>query len=289
MELQQVRYFIALADTLNFTRAAEICNVTQPALTRAIQRLEDELGGPLLFRERNLTRLTELGRTVQPHLQTMLDSADAARKLAELHKKGDPTSLTIGIGPGISPTPIISAVSEIARMMPRLAVNFQDAPDSGLIDFMLNDEIDCALLSGSADLPERVNRWPLYTDQAMVVLPLDSRLGRQSHLTSDDLAGETILLGENCGGFGHRLVNGAERPIQTRRCGGTWQQMLELVTAGLGVALLSTRLTIPASLAAIPLSMPKLTRNILLTSVAGRRPNAAVAGFIKLCRAQSYG
>ena len=61
MELTQVRYFVALCRTLNFTRAAEACSITQPVLTRAIQRLETELGGPLLYRERNLTQLTPLG------------------------------------------------------------------------------------------------------------------------------------------------------------------------------------------------------------------------------------
>jgi DNA-binding transcriptional LysR family regulator len=68
MELFQVRYFLALSKTLNFTRAAEACNVTQPALTRAIQRLEEELGGALLYRERSLTQLTELGKVILPHL-----------------------------------------------------------------------------------------------------------------------------------------------------------------------------------------------------------------------------
>ena len=62
MEMHQVRYFVALCETLNFTRAAEKCNVTQPSLTRAIKLLEDELGGPLFNRERNQTHLTELGQ-----------------------------------------------------------------------------------------------------------------------------------------------------------------------------------------------------------------------------------
>ena len=55
MDLTQIRYFLALAQTLNFTRAAEACHVIQPALTKSIQRLEEELGGPLLLRERALT------------------------------------------------------------------------------------------------------------------------------------------------------------------------------------------------------------------------------------------
>ena len=66
MEMHQVRYFLAVADTLNFTRAAELCHVSQPALTRAIQQLEEELGGLLLRRERKLTHLTDFGRLIQP-------------------------------------------------------------------------------------------------------------------------------------------------------------------------------------------------------------------------------
>src|SRR3954449_12443032 len=66
MEMHQVRYFLAVADELNFTRAAERCHVAQPSLTRAIKLLEEELGGPLLHRERANTHLSELGRMVKP-------------------------------------------------------------------------------------------------------------------------------------------------------------------------------------------------------------------------------
>ena len=79
MEMQQVRYFLALSRTLNFTRAAEQSNVSQPALTRAIQQLEHELGGPLFHRERAKTHLSELGRIMLPYLESIHDQAQAAR------------------------------------------------------------------------------------------------------------------------------------------------------------------------------------------------------------------
>jgi LysR family transcriptional regulator, hydrogen peroxide-inducible genes activator len=66
MEMHQVRYFLAVAKELNFTRAAEKCNVSQPSLSRAIQQLEGELGGPLFRRERHVTCLTDLGEMVRP-------------------------------------------------------------------------------------------------------------------------------------------------------------------------------------------------------------------------------
>jgi LysR family hydrogen peroxide-inducible transcriptional activator len=89
MELTQVRYFITLCRTLNFTRAAEQCSISQSAFTRSIQRLEDEFGGLLLFRERSHTQLTELGRAIRPHFEAMLHAADAARALANAKIAGN--------------------------------------------------------------------------------------------------------------------------------------------------------------------------------------------------------
>jgi DNA-binding transcriptional LysR family regulator len=68
MDLHEIRYFLALSKTLNFTKAAEICGISQPSLTRAIRKMEEELAGLLFSRERNNMHLTELGRLIEPHL-----------------------------------------------------------------------------------------------------------------------------------------------------------------------------------------------------------------------------
>src|SRR5215216_1657080 len=82
MEMHQVRYFLAVTRTLNFTRAAEECNVAQPSLTRAIKQLEAELGGDLFRRERPRAIMTELGERMLPLLRQCYDSAISARTLA---------------------------------------------------------------------------------------------------------------------------------------------------------------------------------------------------------------
>ena len=79
MELHQIRYFLALAQELNFTRAAERCGVSQPSLTRAIKRLEEELGAQLVRRERNRTHLTEIGQRIRPRLEQALSLTEIAR------------------------------------------------------------------------------------------------------------------------------------------------------------------------------------------------------------------
>ena len=91
MEMQQVRYFLAVAEELNFTRASDKCNVTQPSLSRAIKLLEEELGGPLFRRERKSTHLTDLGNMVRPHLQSVYDHSMLAKHLSrDLREKGAP-------------------------------------------------------------------------------------------------------------------------------------------------------------------------------------------------------
>src|SRR5262245_12530141 len=97
MEMHQVRYFLAVARTLNFTRASEECHVSQPSLTRAIKHLEGELGADLFRRERPAAQLTELGERMLPLLQQCYDSALGARALASSIKAGDVSALRLAL------------------------------------------------------------------------------------------------------------------------------------------------------------------------------------------------
>ena len=103
MEMHQVRYFLAVADTLNFTRAAEQCHVSQPALTRAIQQLEEELGGLLLRRERKLTHLTDFGQLIEPHLRQLAADAEAAKTTAKRFLNLQQADIRLGVMCTIGP------------------------------------------------------------------------------------------------------------------------------------------------------------------------------------------
>lgn len=287
MELAQVRYFVTLCRTLNFTRAAEACNVSQPALTRAVQKLEDELGGPLLYRERALTQLTELGRTMRPHLEAMLAAAEAAHEIARARRGGEPARLRLGLGPAIGAGRVAPVVRELARRWPEIAVQFEEGGPAMLAEALLADTLDCALLAEAPDLPERLNRWPLYAEGCVVVLPASHPLAARERITGEDLAGETLLAGTRCGGFAQALAAGMAG-VMIRDCGGGWPQLLDLVAAGLGLALLPEGLALPAGLAARPLERPALARRVMLAAVAGRPQGPAVANFVKLCRARSF-
>jgi LysR family transcriptional regulator, hydrogen peroxide-inducible genes activator len=116
MEMHQVRYFLAVAQELNFTRASEKCNVTQPSLSRAIKLLEEELGGPLFHRDRDYTHLTDLGQIVRPHLQSVYDYSLLAKHLSQdfIHK----VPLKLGIMSTISPDEIIDLIVNLRTAIP---------------------------------------------------------------------------------------------------------------------------------------------------------------------------
>src|SRR5919106_6213658 len=96
MEMHQIRYFLAVCETLNFTRAAEQCYVTQPALTRAVQKLEEELGGLLFRRGRHLTLLTDLGRPMRPQFEQIWQQTEAAKTTAQSFLKLEDATLKSG-------------------------------------------------------------------------------------------------------------------------------------------------------------------------------------------------
>jgi DNA-binding transcriptional LysR family regulator len=110
MEMHQIRYFLAVSKYLNFRRAAEECHVSGPALTRAIYKLEDELGGKLFRRERNRTHLTDLGDLIRSHLTRVLSETEGARISAEQFLRLEHAPLRLG-GHSVFPFGLLSGPS----------------------------------------------------------------------------------------------------------------------------------------------------------------------------------
>ena len=124
MEMHQVRYFLAVARVLNFTRAADECNVTQPSLTRAIKQLEGELGGDLFRRERPAAQLTELGLRMHPLLKQCYEARVGARSLASSFKSGEIGALRIALTHSVDLSLLIPHLDQIKRLFNRLEFRF---------------------------------------------------------------------------------------------------------------------------------------------------------------------
>src|ERR1700741_744701 len=126
MEMHEVRYFLAVCDTLNFTRAAERCNVSQPSLTRAIQKLEAELGGLLFRRERAATHLTDLGHLVRPQLERIATDADKVKTTANSFLRVKDAPLSFGIMCTIGPLRCVGFLSRLQKDHPGIALTMTE-------------------------------------------------------------------------------------------------------------------------------------------------------------------
>ena len=147
MQLNDIRYFIALTETLNFTRAAETCNVSQPALTRAIHKMEEELGGLLFSRERNNTHLTDLGRLVEPHLHEIVSRTGHVEKLATRFIRLERAALSVGVMCTIGPVLFASFLGRFRADHPGVELSLLEGVPDRLCAMLLECEIDVAIMA----------------------------------------------------------------------------------------------------------------------------------------------
>src|SRR6201994_1244736 len=164
MEMHQVRYFLAVAQLLNFTRAADACNVTQPSLTRAIKQLEGELGGDLFRRERPAAQLTELGQRMHPLLKQCYDAAIGARSLASSFKSGEIGALRIALTHSIDHSLLIPFLNQIRRQFNRLEFKFLRGNRSEVAEMLKKGEAELGIAAELDEDWERLDAWPLFTE-----------------------------------------------------------------------------------------------------------------------------
>ena len=157
MEMHQIRYFLAVARTLNFTRAAEECNVAQPSLTRAIRQLEGELGGDLFRRERPHAQLTELGNRMLPLLRQCYESALSARALAQAIKKGEVGSLRLAISSSIDPALVTPHVVELGKLFTGLDLKLLRGNGSEVLEYLKRGDVELGLAGPIGDEWDRLD------------------------------------------------------------------------------------------------------------------------------------
>ena len=141
MEMHEIKYFLVLAEELNFTRASERCNVSQPSITRAIKMLEAELGGPLFHRERSNTHLSELGRMMKPYLEQVYAEAQNAKRRAAEFASLKKTPLRLGLMCTIAPDNLIDFIKAVLERHPGVSLKIADAPARQLEDDLLAGEL----------------------------------------------------------------------------------------------------------------------------------------------------
>jgi LysR family hydrogen peroxide-inducible transcriptional activator len=199
MEMHQIRYFLAVANELNFTRAAAKCNVSQPSLTRAIKLLEEELGGPLFHRERANTHVTELGRMIRPNLERTLGELAHAKRVAQEFGKLAKTVLRLGVMCTIAPNQMVDLFASIRAKHPGIELEVADASARELNDRLIGGGLEAAIYCLPEDEDdERLQLIPLFTEQMMIVVRPDHPFAALNGVPVRSLDGEAYLNRSNC-------------------------------------------------------------------------------------------
>ena len=290
MEMHQVRYFLAVARTLNFTRAAEECNVAQPSLTRAVRQLEEELGGDLFRRERPHAQLTELGQRMVPLMRQCYDSALGARSLASSMKSGEVCSLRVALSHTVDLAILMRHIEELRRHYQHLELKLLRGTADDAAEFLKQGQAELAIASSSGDEWERLDKWPLYTEGFNLVANGEHRWAGRDVVTFEELRGESLLVRGYCEHAGPlaELCRKNDLGVDRAHELNAQRDLVSLLEQGFGVTFapqseFSAEKFVRASVDGLD-----LRRTIYLYGVAGRQRSPVANLIMKMLRCANW-
>jgi DNA-binding transcriptional LysR family regulator len=287
MEMQQVRYFLALSRVLNFTRAAEQCNVTQPALTRQIQQLEAELGGPLFHRERANTHLTELGRMMLPYMETIQAQTEQVRAQSQALRRLEGVTLQIGAMCTVGPAILSDLIVKFRVSNPEVELMVRDKGLDQLLTCLSEGRLDLALLAAPTPLDERFHGLELFTERFVVAVASGHPLAQKNIVRCADLHEQAYVNRAECEYFDYIGQEFRRIGVRTRKVFSSerddWVQ--GMIKAGLGFGLFPEFCMTDPALVMRRLIEPQFVRRVMLVTVRGRPHSPAVGAFVRQARA----
>jgi DNA-binding transcriptional LysR family regulator len=288
--MHHIRYFLAVSETLNLTKAAERCNVTQPALTRAMKTLENELGGELLRRERALSHLTELGQRILPMLRNCYETALAAKLVAASITKRETAPLTVAISHSVSLRRFERLLRELARALPGLQLNLCRGSGREVAEALRNGTAELVIAGPLNEDWSRLETIPLFEETFVLGVSVAHRLANRDEIEFREVSSETFLINVGC-----ELVDKIKACLETNNIldaathrVATQEDLLILLKAGLGVAIVPVGVAETDGVRRVGLKQLNLVRSVSVYTVAGRNRTVACATFYNMLRAASW-
>ena len=193
MTLTELRYIVAVAREKHFGRAAEACFVSQPTLSVAIKKLEEELDLKLFERGAAEVSVTPLGEAIVRQAQSVLEQAAAIKEIAKRGKDPLNGPLRLGIIYTIGPYLLPELVRQVIALTPQMPLILQENFTVKLLDMLRTGELDCAIMA--EPFPDTgLATAPLYDEPFMVAVPRDHPLAERQQISSEALKKETMLL-----------------------------------------------------------------------------------------------
>lgn len=288
MEMFQVKYVLAAARLLNFTKAAAHCNVSQPALTKAVKTLEAELGARVFHREGKRILLSDFGRSLLPHLQQILHETEATRHLADNFRLLNNVPIRLGVMSTVGPVRLSRFLAKFQADHHGVEVAVSEASSEDLKRQLESAELDLAVLNAMDDARGRFTVQDLYNERYVVIFPPDHRLANLNAIKLSDLSGEPYVDRLSCEMremvMAVCAANNVKLYARFRSEREDWVQAM--VLARIGFAFMpECSVTLP-DLLQRPLTEPEVSRTISLLSVPGRPYSPASAAMVRA--AQSF-
>lgn len=239
MELRHIRYFLVLAEELNFSRAAERLHIAQPSLSRQIQELETEIGAPLFYRTKRQVKLTNAGKTFWQKSNEIIDLVEQARITARLSSTGTDGDLRIGFTGTVQD--LIPPLKAYREKFPNVRITLKQMSNAEQIDALHEHKIDLALIS----IPvknDNIAMHPIKKMNFVAALPKKHPLAHKSSLSIADFADETLIMTPKSAGPQYyetmmEIFRKAGVALKQTIQAHDLQTVLVLVSADMGVAL----------------------------------------------------
>jgi len=244
MELRQLRYFVAVAEAGNISRAAKKIFLTQPALSRQIKALEDEVGQCLLERQAHSIRLTPAGEALLPEARELLQHADQV--LGRVRAAGRGVRLRVGYAPSLAAGILSTAVENFTQTHPNARVELFDLSTAEMLAGLENDRLDVALSVGQRRETRGLKWTPLVQARWQLAVNQNHPLARRSWVTPAEVAGEPLLVfcQRDYPEYWDIITGWLHDQRQRPRIAGEYDgvdSLMAAVESGLGVALVTTR------------------------------------------------
>jgi LysR family transcriptional regulator, transcription activator of glutamate synthase operon len=193
MELTQLKYYVTIAETLSFTKAAVLLRVSQPALSYQMRRLEAELGTTLFDRGRRRIALTPDGELFLPLAQSVLFRVDEATRIIREHLGVEAGEVRIGCNPSVATYLMPRLLADFRRDFPRVRVSLTEGSDTAIQRTVLEGTIDFAIVTAMG-FTSTLDITPLAAEELLLALPPNHRFASRKSVSLPELAGEEFVI-----------------------------------------------------------------------------------------------
>lgn len=243
MELYQIEYFLAAAKYLNFTKAAEAINVSQPSLSIQIKRLETELGVQLFVRTARSLVLTVFGNEFIPYAERIMKEIKDAKVLFEQYISADKGHISLGAFNGSQYFGFIDIISKFVNTYPNINFSMRQAECFEILSMLMNYEIDVAFLSDYNEA-EGIIFYPLYNDYVVILFERDHPLANRKSVSLDEIVEYPLICHEKTT-INQNTMDAFKKiglnPNIALQIDGPLPTILGLVSSGIGATMVSSK------------------------------------------------